>query len=92
MSKPYILRQIERLENIADAYYGASIEEIYSLTGQMEGTVQNIKDAFWDFGIDPEIRELSKLGRKEFNPGNVQELVRVLQHAAARYRGMVDRI
>jgi len=90
LSRQQILRDIGRMENLADALYGSSIEEINSLVGQLEGTIYSINDGFREHGISPRIGELADLGHREFGPDNVHELTRIIQHAAARFRSMAN--
>ena len=92
MSKQTILRLVSRLENIADALYGSSYEEICSLGGQAEGTIYSINDEFRSHGISPRIEELASLGYQEFDQGNVDQLARIFHHVAARFRGMAERL
>ena len=92
MSRDVILDLISRFEQLANALYGASYEECNSLFGQIEGTVESIKVEFGRHGISPEISELAKLGYMEFGPDNIEQAVRILQHGAARYRGMAERL
>ena len=92
MSRETILRLISRLENLADQLYGASHEEMCSLGGQAEGTIYSINDELRAHGLSPRIPELSDLGYREYGEDNVDQLARVFHHAAARFRGMAERL
>ena len=92
MSNDNALRQISRLEGLADALVGSSMPQINSLFGQIEGTIEAIRSEFDRYGLDSSIPEIASMGYVEFDERSIHEATRILHRAAARWRALAMRI
>lgn len=93
MSEASMLRQIERVERIADMLAGCNEDELNSLVGQASGAMSAVVYELHDSGISTDNDLLKSWGQRlESGRGNVDDVTHALQLAAGFLRARVDEL
>ncbi len=81
MSRESVLRQVERMERLADAMHSADKQQQISLEGQLLGTMAGIREQLLAMGLNADNAHLADMWKGKSHKSDIIQLA----HATAAW-------